>query len=94
MGLHRVAVSCAFAPQGNPKVTSEVQQHRQLQTLRRPVSGLARIAAVEVTVEPHQDADAFVASPDRLLDLCSAPETPPAVEADPRGVASNVRPSW
>jgi hypothetical protein len=56
----------------------EAEQYRQLHALGSPVSGPARITALGVAVQIHQDADAFAASPDSQVDPSAGPaEEPP-----------------
>ncbi len=63
----------------------DAQQYRQLQTLGRPVSGPARITALGIAVQVHQDPDAFAASEDSLVDSSGDPAGEPPKHFRERG---------
>ena len=63
----------------------EAEQYRQLKAHGRPVSGIAKITALGVSVTIHLDAAAFEASPDSLLSPDADPASPPPASYVERG---------
>lgn len=63
----------------------EAEQYRQIKALGQPIAGPARITALGVSVQVHADADAFVASPDSVLDPSADPAEPPPPHFTERG---------